>query len=179
MSLIIWASRAYVGWGKILGGGVLPIPICYKFWFWFRGRYTCNVNFLALGGGVNTLLNPPPAPMRDLVLLSILVSLFAMVRVADHRMADYAAWPTTPTDRKTWFILHANRVAMLFLVGWRQNVSQMMRISCDKIAGSHRLVNSYFLRKFLARWENFIASHLFRLFRSYLLRIIAILTFLR
>jgi len=32
-------------------GGFLPIPICYKFWFWFRGRYTCNVNFWALGGG--------------------------------------------------------------------------------------------------------------------------------
>jgi len=29
------------------------------FWFWFRGRYTCNVNFLAWGG-VNTLANPPP-----------------------------------------------------------------------------------------------------------------------
>jgi len=48
------------------GWGFMPIPICYKCLFWFRGRYTCNVNFLALGGGgVNTLANPPPpAPMH-------------------------------------------------------------------------------------------------------------------
>jgi len=36
------------GLGKNPWEGFLP---CYKFSFWFRGRYTCNVNFLALGGG--------------------------------------------------------------------------------------------------------------------------------
>jgi len=59
-----------------------------------------------------------------------------------------------------------------------QNVPQMMRISCDKIAGSHRLVNSYFLQNFSRDWKIFVASHSFHLFRSYLLRKIAILTFL-
>jgi len=56
-------SRLNVGWGKILGG-ILPLHICYKFWFWFRGRYTCNVNFLALGRGDKHPSETAPAPMR-------------------------------------------------------------------------------------------------------------------
>jgi len=54
-----WSSMTIRGLGKNHVGGGLPIPICYKFLFWFRGRYTCNVNFLALGGKLPS--KPPSA----------------------------------------------------------------------------------------------------------------------
>jgi len=49
-----------VGWRKTLGGSFLPIPTCYKFWFWFRGCIPVTLTFWPWGGGVNTLATPPP-----------------------------------------------------------------------------------------------------------------------